>query len=68
MFALSFILIVLFWALLKWLKSNFKVFEKRGVKFEEPVIVVGNCYRAALGRENLFYTMHRLYEKFYGEK
>jgi hypothetical protein len=68
MFVLTFILIVLFWAILKWLKSNFKVFEERDVMFEEPVIVVGNCYRAALGRENLFNTIHRLYEKFYGEK
>jgi tetraacyldisaccharide-1-P 4'-kinase len=68
MFALTLIVIVLFWALLKWLKSNFKTFDERGVKFEKPVIIFGNMFKAAMGKESVLCTIQNLYDKFYNEK
>jgi hypothetical protein len=68
MFVFTLILVVLLWALLRFLKKDFDIFEKRGVKFEQPVIIFGNMFKAAMGKESFANLFQRLYDKFYSEK
>jgi uncharacterized membrane protein (DUF441 family) len=60
MFTVTLIAVALLWALLKYLKKDFDIFEKRGVKFEQPVIIFGNMMSAAMGKVNLVDLIQRL--------
>jgi hypothetical protein len=68
MFTYPVIGIVLAWAIYKKLTANFGVFAERGVKFENPVIILGNLSRAAFGKESFVDAFQRFYDKFYNEK
>lgn len=58
----------LVWALYEWLSKDFGTFSERGVKFEVPVVIFGNFWNAAFGKESVLCPVHKLYNKFYNEK
>lgn len=68
MLAFTLIVIVLLWALFKYLKGNLKIFEERGVKYEEPVIIFGNVFKAFIMKESIIDVIDRLCNKFHNEK
>lgn len=68
MFAIASIGILLLWLLYKKLTEKFKIFEERGLKFEKPVVLVGNVLTVVKGKEDFFTVLQNLYNKFYSEK
>lgn len=68
MFAFASIAILLFWLLYKKLTGKFKIFEERGLKFEEPVVVFGNVLSIIRKKEDILTVLNRLYERFNHEK
>lgn len=68
MLALLTIAVLILWLLYKKLTGKFKLFEDRGVKFEEPVIIFGNILDVIRGKRDIFSVVQTLYEKFHSEK
>lgn len=68
MFTFILIAVLLLWLLYKKLTGKFKMFADRGVKFDDPVVVFGNAFSVAKGKEHALCIIERLYNKFYSEK
>lgn len=64
-FSLFVIVIV---AVYKYLKQNDEVFEKRGVPYEKPTILLGNLGALVTGRENGLEYFQKKYDRFKDKK
>lgn len=62
------IVLLLVYLLYKWSTSNHDYFAKRGVPFEKPLPLVGNCLNMLLQRESIIDSQHRCYNNFKGSK
>ena len=52
------------WFIYKKLTKNFDFFDKRGIRYEKPVIIFGNMFKLLMQKENFIDLLDRMYSKF----